>query len=175
MLQIHPTQLLSHIAVIFLHQINYQINEAQCSFIYRVQTYDVVKRSLLGKLTHTRAYTHTVQTHTCIYTYTTLGRACTRRNSWHLSHEVDCGDDLMINEIRYEIDIHRGAGSIDDRPHCNRRHESERVSSMGMCVCPSIQIEARYLIYDTTHAHTYIHTHVHTETQILYMYIYVYV
>lgn len=37
----------------------------------------------------------------------------------------------------------------------------KRVSSMGMCVCPSIQTEARYLIYDATPRYTHIHTHTH--------------
>jgi len=101
-----------------------------------------------------------------------LERANTRQDSWHLSHEVDCGDDLMINEIRYETDIHRGQEASTIVPGVIG--ESERVSSMGMCVCPSIQ--TRYLTYYTrTQVYIFICLNIPFVCQHICLYVYVYV
>lgn len=61
--------------------------------------------------------------------------ACPR--TLDISHQVDCGDDLMINEIRYEIDIRRGYRKHRRSSPVQSAARIERVSSMGMCVCPS--------------------------------------
>lgn len=55
----------------------------------------------MRKLQHTVSRTRT-DTHG--HTDARLRRAL---ETLDISHEVDCGDDSMINEIRYEIDIRR--------------------------------------------------------------------
>jgi len=76
----------------------------------------------------------------------------------------------MINEIRYETDIHRGQEASTIVPSVIG--ESERVSSMGMCVCPSIQ--TRYLTYYTC-TQIYIYMFKYSLYVSTYMSIYVYV
>lgn len=84
----------------------------------------------------TRRKTHT---HTPIHALTHHEYAPLRLST---SHQVDCGDNSMINEIRYEIDIRRGQEASAIVP-LQSAVRVTRVSSMGMCVCPSIRIAAR--------------------------------
>lgn len=123
---------------------------------WRVQTLCDVKCSLLRKLTHIHARTH-------MYTHNTHTRLYARRDSWHLSHQVDCGDDLMINEIRYEIDIHRGQEASTIVPTAiGDANQKELVA----WACVSVRrSKSKHVIW-----YMIPHTHIHTN---IYIYIFI--